>query len=96
MSIAKKQVEHIAKLARLGLSKQEKEKFQKDFESILGFIEKLNEVNTEKIEPTAHVTELENIMREDKGRTTSEVERNKLLESAPEIKQEYVKVKAVL
>ena len=60
------------------------------------FVNKLNEVKADKIKPTAQVTGLENVMRKDKGRAKTKQETEKLLELAPEIKDGYVKVKAVL
>ena len=96
MKLTKEQVNHIAKLARLGLSDKERRKFQKELSAILEFVEKLNKVKTDKVEPTAQVTGLENVSRQDKGRAKSKREREKLLELAPETKDDYVKVKAVL
>lgn len=63
--LTQQQVRHIAKLARLKLSDEEVEKFSKELTSILGYIEKLNEVNTENVEPTAQVTGLHNVFRPD-------------------------------
>jgi aspartyl-tRNA(Asn)/glutamyl-tRNA(Gln) amidotransferase subunit C len=59
------QVRHIAKLARLGLKDEEVEKFSKQLSDILGHMEMLNEVDTEKTEPTSQVTGLLNVSRED-------------------------------
>jgi len=94
--ITKKQVSHVAKLARLGLTKKEKEKFTEELSAILDFVNKLNEVKADKIKPTAQVTGLENVYRQDKGRAKSKQETDKLLELVPEIEEGYVKVKAVL
>lgn len=94
--ITKKQVSHVAKLARLGLTKEEKEKFTEELSAILDFVNKLNEVKADKIKPTAQVTGLENVYRQDKGRVKSKQETDKLLELAPETERGYVKVKAVL
>lgn len=58
-------VRHIAKLARLKLSDAEVKKFTKEMDSILRYVEMLNEVNTENVEPTAQVTGLTNVFRED-------------------------------
>lgn len=58
-------VSHVAKLASLPLKKEEIEKFQKQLSSILTYITKLNELDTENIEPTPQVTGLENVVRED-------------------------------
>ncbi len=89
-------VDHVAKLARLGLTEKEKKKFAKELSAILDFVEKLKEVKTEKVEPTAQVTGLENVSREDKGRVKSKQERERLLKLVPETKDDYVKVKSIL
>lgn len=65
MKLTKQQVQHVATLARLGLSDAEIEKFQGQLSNILEYVEQLNEVNTEGIEPTAQVTGLLNVTRED-------------------------------
>lgn len=58
-------VSHIAKLANLPLSDEEREKFETQLQSTLNSIEHLNEIDTENIAPTSQVTRLENIFRED-------------------------------
>ncbi len=63
--ISKKEVKHIAKLARLGLAEKEIEKFQKELSSVLDYIEKLKEVDISKVEPTSHPLRVENVMRKD-------------------------------
>ena len=96
VKLTKKEVEHVAKLARLGLAEKEKEKFSNELSVILDFVEKLNEVKTDKVEPTAQVTGLENVYRQDKGRERAKQGTDKLLGLAPETENRYVKVKAVL
>lgn len=96
MAITKKEVEHIAKLARLGLSEQEKKKFTEELSAILSFVDKLNEIKVDKVEPTAQVTGLENITREDKGKKKTKKETDKLLNLVPEVENRHVKVKAIL
>ena len=59
------QIKHIAKLARLGISESEAEKFSKQLNDILGYVDLLNEVDVGDIEPTSQVTGLENVTRED-------------------------------
>ena len=81
--ITKEEVQHIAKLARLGLTEKEIEKFQKELSSILDYIEKLKEVDISGIEPTSHSILLENIMRNDKESEKRKVQSVKLLELAP-------------
>jgi aspartyl-tRNA(Asn)/glutamyl-tRNA(Gln) amidotransferase subunit C len=58
-------IKHIAKLANLPLSDSEKEKMEGQLTETLKYIEMLKEVDTNEIQPTAHVTGLENIKRED-------------------------------
>ena len=58
-------IEHVAKLARLKLTDAEKEKFSKQMGTIIEYIEKLNELDTKNVEPTAHVLGLNTVFRED-------------------------------
>ena len=58
-------VRHIAKLCRLNLSDEQVEKFSTELSSILAFVAKLQEVNTENVEPTPQATGLTNGFRED-------------------------------
>ena len=64
--ITKKEVQHIAGLARIGLDEKELEKYSKDISSILDWIEQLKEVDIEGVEPTAHIAGMENVSRKDK------------------------------
>lgn len=96
MSISHKDVEHIAKLARIELTEAEKQKFEKDLSAILEFVEKLNEADTENVVPMTGGTSLENITREDKQIDISlEGRQANLLNQAPDRKEGWVKVKAV-
>ena len=63
-------IEKIAKLANLKLSKKEKLKFQKEMEAILKYIDKLNELKIDPIKPSSFINNLENIMCEDKETKT--------------------------
>lgn len=58
MSIQIKDVEHVAKLARLNLTDEEKETFTEQLNAILQYAEKLNELDTEGVAPTTHVLHL--------------------------------------
>ena len=95
MALTKQDVEHIARLARLGLTEEEKEKFVTQLSSILDYVEQLKEVNTDGIEPTAQVTGLENIYREDKIEIFKAESRKKLIEQAPASEDNLIKAKAV-
>ena len=63
--LSKKEVEKIAKLARLDLSETELDTYAEQLSAILGYVSQLNEVDTENVEITTQVTGLSNIMRED-------------------------------
>lgn len=65
MRIDRRQVEHIARLARLSISEEDKELFGSQLSTILEYIEKLNELDTADVEPTSHVVDLTNVMRDD-------------------------------
>lgn len=91
----KEEVKHIAKLARLGLTEKEIEKFQKELSSILDYFEKLKKVAVEGIEPTSQSVLVENVMREDEIEDAKSEVRNKMMEQAPETKDGYLKVKSV-
>ncbi len=65
MSITPNDIKHIAELSRLELSEEEVKKFGGQLDSILQYIEQLNEVDTKNIEPTAQVSGLSNIWRAD-------------------------------
>ena len=118
--ITKKDVERIAGLARIKFSDKEKENMAEELGAILGYVDKLKEVDTEGVEPIAHITGLENVLRKDLPRddvksrgdhvALREVLRGepkkkplenqaadaaKLVEMAPEKKDNYIKVPAV-
>jgi aspartyl-tRNA(Asn)/glutamyl-tRNA(Gln) amidotransferase subunit C len=65
MLISDAQVEHVARLARLALSPEEKQRLTEQLNAILRYMEQLNEVPTEGVEPTAHVLDLVNVLRDD-------------------------------
>lgn len=91
--LTKAEVEHVAKLARLDLSAAEVTKFQEQLGQILDYIDKINEVDTTKVEPTWQVTGLKNVMRPDR---VDDFERSSdLVTMAPENDDDQVKVKSV-
>lgn len=95
MKIKKEDVEHIAKLARLGLTKKEEEKFAKELSSILDYIEKLKKVDISKAKTSSYPIKVENVMREDEESKKPKAKSQKLLELAPEKKAGYLRVKSI-
>ncbi|MEM1606689.1 MAG: Asp-tRNA(Asn)/Glu-tRNA(Gln) amidotransferase subunit GatC [Candidatus Bathyarchaeia archaeon] len=63
--ISKEQVEHIAELAHIELTEEEKNLFTEQFNRILEFFEKISSINTEDVPPTYHVFDLVNVFRKD-------------------------------
>lgn len=96
--ITKEEVKHIAKLARLGLTEEEVGKFQKDLSSILGYIEKLKEVDISGVDPMNYsaLKEDAGTGRGDEVRAADSETRKKIIEQAPETKDGYLKVKSIL
>jgi len=96
MALTKKDVEHVARLARLALSEEEKERFTSQLDSILGYVENLRALNTEGVPPTAHPWPAVNIWREDKTERLQGVERDELMKNAPDREGPFFKVKKVI
>ena len=65
MSLSREQVQHIARLARVGLSEEDIGRFSEQLSEILDYFERLRQVDTEGVPPTAHTLALHNVMRED-------------------------------
>jgi len=67
MKVTEKDVEHVAKLARLGLSDDEKKLFTQQLSNILDYAETINRLDTKNVAPTSHAIPMKNIFREDKA-----------------------------
>lgn len=76
-----KEVEHVAKLARLELTGEEKVKFSKQLGDILDYAQQMNEIDTEGVEPMSHAIPIVNVMREDE--VIHEFSREELMANAP-------------
>ena len=88
--ITTKDVEHVAKLSRLALSEEEKEKFAPQLSAILEYVNELTEVDTTGIEPMAHSIKISNVMREDEVK--QDFSREEMLKNAPEEEDGFFKV----
>jgi aspartyl-tRNA(Asn)/glutamyl-tRNA(Gln) amidotransferase subunit C len=97
--ITKEEVEHVAKLARIEITEQEKEQFTNELSKVLEYVDKLQEVDTENVKPTYHPAApkghdvLENSVREDTVIPCND--REKILDRAPAREGDFVKVKSV-
>jgi aspartyl-tRNA(Asn)/glutamyl-tRNA(Gln) amidotransferase subunit C len=81
MKINRNQVEQVARLARLALEEDELDALTGQMDAILGYVEKLNALNTDGIVPTAHAVPMENAFRADEVKPSIGVE--KALQNAP-------------
>jgi len=88
--ISKEEVQHIAKLARINIKKEDD--FSGELSKILDYIKKLKEVNIEGIEPTSHPFGIENVQREDIPKKKD----SDLKKLAPDRERDYIKVKKIL
>ena len=80
--IDRDQVLHVAKLARLKVTDDELDRMPEELSKILEHVEKMNELDLEGVEPTSHVVDLTNVLREDVPRPG--LPREKALEQAPD------------
>jgi len=91
--INKSDVEHVATLARLELSEEEKGKFSEQISSVLEYFEKLDKAETADVGPIDQINSMENIAREDE--IGEKCDRKELLANSPEQEDGFIKVKAV-
>lgn len=96
MNLSKDEIQHIAKLARLELTDGELKKYGDQLSAVLNYIDQLKEVDVKGVEPTAQVTGLENVLREDIIRDWDEKETEEALKDAPEREDRFIKVKRVI
>jgi aspartyl-tRNA(Asn)/glutamyl-tRNA(Gln) amidotransferase subunit C len=94
MAISREDVEHIAFLARLGLSEDEKQTFQDQLSGILEYMQTLAELDTSDIPPTAQVIPLRNVMRDDVVQPS--LPREAVLANAPDREGDFLRVPPVL
>ena len=94
MSVTVEQVDEIAKLAKLSFTEQEKVKFVDQFNQILKYMEKLNELDTSNVEPTYNVLNMVNVMRDDQQKQW--LTQEEALANAPKSKHGFFSVPKVI
>jgi len=94
MKLSRAEVEHIAELAKLGLTEEEKEKFRGQLSAILEYAEMLQKLDTEAIPPTATVLPLQNVMRSDE--VAPSYSQEDILTNAPDADEGCFRVRAIL
>ena len=86
-------IDHVAKLANLSLTEEEKKVFKPQLEGIIQFVSKLEEVNTEGVEPIGHITGLVNVARPDEAAPS--LSQQDALKNAPKIHNGFFEVEAI-
>ena len=94
MEVNNKLIQDIAKLSKLEFNKHSNEKMKKDLKKILAFVDKLNEIDTENIEPLVYLSEEENVLRPDQ--ISKSLTQKQALINAPQKDSDYFKVPTVL
>ena len=94
MAINLKTVKHISKLARISVNDEKAKKLEKDLNSIFKWIEQLNELNTDKVEPLTSIAETKLRLRKDK--ILSENIRDEILKNSPKDNKDYFVVPKVV
>ena len=94
MEINNKLIQEIAKLSKLKFDDSAEEKMKADLGKMIAFVDKLNEIDTEGIDPLIYISEETNVLREDK--VTEETSQEDALKNAPEKDSDYFKVPTVL
>lgn len=94
MKITAAEVEHVAQLARLELSAEEKSLFVGQMDAILGYVDKLKELSTDDVQPTSHAIPVENAFRPDREAPSIGVE--KALANAPDRAESFYRVPKVI
>lgn len=88
------QVKHVAHLARLAMTEEEAKAYTEQLDKMISFVELLNELDTEHVEPTSHVLDMKNVLREDKAKEG--LPQEEVLKNAPEHQDGYIKVPSII
>ena len=94
MALTEKDVRHVEELAHLELTEEEVKKFVPQLDSILEYMQKLNELDTSQVEPTSHVIPMVNVMREDEPRAS--LSPNDALANAPDRAEAFFRVPRII
>jgi aspartyl-tRNA(Asn)/glutamyl-tRNA(Gln) amidotransferase subunit C len=94
MKITREEVHRVATLARLQLSSEEENTLTEQLDKILQYMEKLNQLDTENVEPLAHAVDIVNAFRDD--RVANEPQTESLLANAPAREQTFFKVPKII
>ena len=94
MKLSREDVLHIARLARLGLTETEVEKFREQLSHLLEHFEVLQQVDTANVPPTAQSIDLQTVVRDDE--VAESLPPNEILANAPQTEEDFFRIQAVL
>jgi len=94
LPLTPEEVRHNARLARVGLSDDEVSRFQNQLSQILDYFQRLQEVDTENVPPTAHTLAMHNVMRDDEPHPS--IDKEEVLANAPQREGDHFRVRAIL
>lgn len=94
MEVTDALIENLARLSRLQFDEKEKEMIRKDLQQMIGFVDKLQELDTRGVEPLLHMSDRVNVLREDKVKGS--VNREEALRNAPDTDGVFFKVPKVI
>ena len=94
MPLTPEEVRYNARLARIVLSDDEVSRFQNQLSQILDYFERLQEVDTENVPPTAHTLAMHNVMRDDEPHPS--IDKEEVLANAPQREEDLFRVRAIL
>lgn len=92
--VSEDDVQHVAHLSRLKFSDEETRRFTKDLNSVLAYVDKLSELDTDDVEPTSHSLKLKNVFREDEARPS--LTNEQALANAPDSEGPFFKVPQII
>ncbi|XLQ20387.1 MAG: Asp-tRNA(Asn)/Glu-tRNA(Gln) amidotransferase subunit GatC [Candidatus Moraniibacteriota bacterium] len=96
MELTKDEIRDVAVLARIGITDEEVDSYQKDLSSVLDYFEKLQEVNTDNVEEIGHITGVTNVYRKDEVKEMDNEGKKMIMDNMKEERDGYIKVKSVL
>lgn len=94
MSVSKKDVEYVAELARLEFNEDEKKGLINDLNSVLGYVDKLNELNTDNVDIIVNPYYIENKFREDEIEESMDLK--DVIKNSPKNLEEYIVVPKII
>ena len=87
-------IDNLASLSRLHFNEEEKKEIKSDLQKMISFVDKLNELNTDGVEPLLHMSDATNVFREDEIKGS--ISREEALKNAPETDGVFFKVPKVI